>query len=334
MSVKPRPALSFAQWKAGFDGFSMRGCAVRERGFYYFALEALPAGSRASAKRKDPRGAVTHLGILYEKDAAEPWSFDALYGFSSPQLAVAMHPKPHALMSGGLQGVYAAGSGYDGLEQPLPHMRPHRLRVIDGVMYAVGYKRRVFRREGPARWTLMSQGPGFEEPQGDDAIERAGFKDISGFSASDVYAVGGKGDVWHYSGSAWRRCAFPSTHYLETVLCAGDGKVYVTGQSGSVFVGAGDSWTQTEEGSFSGYFNDCVWFAGKVWLAHDSGLYVLNPKGEVIGVQLPPELHVTTGHLAVGDGVLLSAGLGGASVFDGKQWQILVNHFEMREHTR
>jgi hypothetical protein len=319
--------ISPSAWSQGFSGFSMRGCAVRERGFFYFVLEELPAHHKARQAAGDTRPTMAHLAVYYEPDTQEAWSFDELFGFPNPKLAVLRVPKPHCVVTGGQSGVYAAGSDYDGIEPPAPAL-VRRVRGVAGVGFAVAGERRVFQRSAPKQWDLLG-GP--MTLSSNQSTESVGFRDVSGFSENDIYSVGGQGDVWHWNGTEWRRCDFPSNYFLETVLCAGDGKVYITGQAGSIFVGRDDKWKLLESDALSGYYNDTVWYDDKVWLSHDSGLYVLNHQGTAESADLPPQIHVTTGYLSVGDGLMLSAGIGGASVYDGKKWEILVNHFEMQK---
>jgi len=136
--------------------------------------------------------------------------------------------------------------------------------------------------------------------------------------------------VWHWNGTTWRQCSFPSNVYLRTVLCANNGNVYITGQEGVVFLGKGDQWKLISEPNSSLYYNDTVFYEDKIWLASDAGLFYLNDEHEVQAADLPPRIHVTTGFLSVGDGLMLSAGNGGISLYDGKNWKVLVNHFEMK----
>ncbi|NHZ40887.1 hypothetical protein [Massilia aquatica] len=67
---------------------------------------------------------------------------------------------------------------------------------------------------------------------------------MGAFSAADMYAVGSDGDVWHFEGTAWHSCPFPTDASLETVCCAGDGLVYITEINGSVWAGRSDGWTR------------------------------------------------------------------------------------------
>lgn len=230
--------------------------------------------------------------------------------------------------------VYSDVSSDDALEKPAIDTRWHqndlnapvkRIKRVNGRLYAICRDRRVLQRKGEGKWAEF---PGLQRP-----VERLdpkvssldfGFADMDAFSASDVYAAGGSGDVWHYNGSEWRRCDFPSNEWLETLCCAGDGKVYVSGKMGSLWVGRGDTWKRISEGQYAVPFNDTVWFADKLWCVNDYALYTLEKDG-LQPAAVPDFVQLTTRRLDVSAdrSQMLSAGKRGASLFDGKQWQLL-----------
>lgn len=315
-----KSTLTSDEWLSTFSGYTTKGCALREKGFYYVLLEALP--STHDGGRRPEHGGEDRLAIYIAEDAPTSWGHSVLVGFSGPLLAVAHRPKSQAIVAGGLHNVYYIGSGEAEVEPPF--LPVTRLRSIAGWVYATHLYRGVSVRRGAGRWESLAAGINVPAES-----EGHGFLDISGLSEDNLYAVGGRGDVWRWNGARWRRCHFPSNIYLRTVLCAGDGEVYITGQGGVVYVGGGDRWKRLGGGDFSLYFNDTVWYDGKVWLASDAGLYSLDHQGSVQPVDLPPALHVTTGYLSVGDGLMLSAGIGGVSVYDGNDWELIVNHVEM-----
>ncbi|MCV4592615.1 hypothetical protein OFC51_26410, partial [Escherichia coli] len=65
---------------------------------------------------------------------------------------------------------------------------------------------------------------------------------VDGFSENDIYAAGGKGDVWNFDGDEWRQIHFPSNMLIESICCGQDGYVYIGAQSGTVFKGRKDQW--------------------------------------------------------------------------------------------
>jgi hypothetical protein len=207
-----------------------------------------------------------------------------------------------------------------------------RIKRVNGRIYAVCLARLLLERRGPRQWVEF---PGLERPK--ELLDKGtyplafGFTDLDAFGESDVYAVGGRGDVWHYDGKLWKRCDFPSNESLETVCCGGDGNVYISGNMGSLWVGRGDTWKKLADGNYNVSFNDTVWFAGRLWCANDYGLFDLGNKG-FEPAQVPNDTQLTARRLDVSpDGTrLLSAGNHGASVFDGKEWQLLFSDLDMR----
>jgi hypothetical protein len=221
-----------------------------------------------------------------------------------------------------------------GLESPDIDTRWHggkrkapvsRVKRVNGRLYAVCRDRRILERKGAGQW---SEFPGLQRPVERQAegvpILDFGFVDMDAFGESDIYAVGGKGDVWHYDGKEWRRRDFPSNEWLDAVCCGGDGKVYISGNNGSLWVGSGDTWRRISEAQFTVSFNDLVWFADRLWASNDYALYTLGKEGPE-PADVPPFVQLTTRRLDVSAdrSRLLSVGKRGASLFDGKEWQLL-----------
>lgn len=205
-----------------------------------------------------------------------------------------------------------------------------RLKRVNGKLYALCNDRLILERTGTAQWTEF---PGLERPAGllDDIASKLafGFADMDAFSATDMYAVGGHGDVWQYNGSQWSPCNWPDTEKLNTVCCTGDGKVYITGNDGTIWMGRDARWEKVPTTRYTIGYNDTVWFAGQLWLANDDGLEILGPNGPQ-QADVAPAVHRTARRLNLSaDGtLLLSAGQHGASLFDGKEWQVLFNSLE------
>lgn len=206
-----------------------------------------------------------------------------------------------------------------------------RLKRVNGAIFAVALDRLLLERKGPSQWNALD---GLERPK-ERLIESTnplsfGFNDMDAFGPADMYAAGGKGDVWHFDGKSWRRRDFPSNEWLHTICCAGDGNVYITGKMGSMWQGRGDKWKKLADDVFSVPFNDSVWFAGKLWCSSDYGLYVLGQRGLKLA-EVDSDVQLTARRLDVSpDGSrLLSCGNHGASVFDGRTWQLLFSALDM-----
>lgn len=65
---------------------------------------------------------------------------------------------------------------------------------------------------------------------------RVWLNDITGTSASDVWAVGSRGTILHYDGAAWRTSQLSSNETLAHVLARADGSVWATASLSRVHV--------------------------------------------------------------------------------------------------
>jgi len=152
-----------------------------------------------------------------------------------------------------------------------------------------------------------------------------GFSDLDGFCESDIYAAGGKGDVWRFDGSRWRQIAFPTNTYVNTVCCGGDGNVYISCYEGLTFVGRGNRWKEIRGlGRVYLGFKDMVWHSGQAWCTSENGIWRIRNASEwVSDNDLATEVRVCSGNMYVNDGVLLVAGMGGAAFLENDQWQVI-----------
>jgi hypothetical protein len=205
---------------------------------------------------------------------------------------------------------------------------------INEDIYLIASRRRIFRRERMEHWTEITQLPGVM-PYNPSVLEGStldfGFEDIAAFDHSDIYAVGGSGDVWHYNGKKWQQIHFPSNELLFTVCCAGDGNVYITGNNGSLWVGRGDRWKRLSEGRFSSPFKDTAWFAGRLFCGNGLGLwYLKGDKLESIRDEVDSKVATSVGRIDISpDGkLMLTAGPYGATIYDGEKWDVLFNSLQ------
>jgi hypothetical protein len=212
---------------------------------------------------------------------------------------------------------------------------------VSGQVYAIGDFRKIYRRIGIEQWIeLGKEGKGVPLPKDVETGKRysmsLGFKDMSAFSASDMYAVGGEGDVWRFDGDKWHNCPMPTNSDLITVCCAGDGNVYITEFNGSVWMGREEKWKKIAEADIAPGFGpvDSAWFNNKLYLGAQEGLWAIDAKKKMV---LPlDELEkgapnaTNSGRLDLSpDGkYLLTAGPYGACLNDGTGWQRLFSSFD------
>jgi hypothetical protein len=314
--------LSDLEIKENIDGYFFYDCAVRDKeSFSFLMFESID--DAANGRRRlinyfpnDPEG--DRIGKM------------ELTGFSRPIMAASLYPKNQSVVVASDCTVCVQGGGDGGMERPIPNgdelsagvLRAcFNLATIDGYIHAVGPWRTVCKRIGPNHWeSLVGDRSTLPKPPRRGSSTDGGFDAIAGFHSNDLYCVGGKGDAWRYDGQRWYQCVVPTNMYFRSVCCAGDGFVYIGMQSGSVMRGREDSWEIIHRDEMTLAFKDMVWYGDKVWCTSDYGLWVIE-EGKLKEADVPPEVKACSGNLSVGDGVMLLAGMYGATVFDGRNWQ-------------
>lgn len=184
---------------------------------------------------------------------------------------------------------------------------------IAGKAYAVGFNGMVYRLDKSDYWTRIDDG--LPATFNIDAIH--------GYTDSDIYAVGNNGNLWHFDGKNWQKHELPTNLHLYAVNCAGDGVVYVAGDSGVLMKGNKSIWEIVDHDATEEDIWDLEWFNGKLYVSTLTNLYWLN------GDQLEP---VSFGkdkpksfyQLSAAPGVLWSVGEFDIMSFDGQQWSRVV----------
>jgi hypothetical protein len=311
-------------WIECFRGWLITDCSVRGSDMIYLCLRKKISVSEASVSW-DADISTRIVNIAINVSSPDNWGNQELTGFTIPVLGVSRSPFVSAqglVASKNRNGdVWPRGSGING---PIEHIHnggepfPKRLKCINGMTYCVSAFRCIYKRVAVGQWEPMNEG----FPQVARNLSQ-GFSDLDAFSESDMYAVGGNGDVWHYDGIKWTQMTFPSNAELGTVTCAGDGNVYISGEGGSLWVGQKSTWTSIYKGASSILWNDVLWFEGKLWLSSDYQFRIWN------GKDLEPVMHEgkavpMNGHMDAYDGLLAIASPEYVMTYDGKSWSYIV----------
>ena len=326
MDVK-EDCLSLADYKKNFEGYGIRDVAVRDRNIFSFiALQDWP-----NDKPRPFEDELSTRYIAYFRDEGPNgrWGSDGLEGFGGLMTCGASKPLWQNINVDGTGQVYVKGSGVTEIEQKIPggggqgpkRGGVRRIKQIDGWLYGSGGFRSMFKRVGRNQWVEIGPLPPMKKGQ-------CGFDDFGAFSETDIYAAGGKGDVWRYDGKAWHAVPFPSNMWIKSVCCGQDGYVYIGAQSGSVFRGRNNEWKLIHKGDLSLPFKDMVWFGDRVYATNDYGLWEIKD-GVVAPSDAPIEITNCSGNLSVGDGVMLLAGHYGAALHDGTGWTRLFSIIEL-----
>jgi hypothetical protein len=325
-------------WQEAIGGFEITDISVRDRNILYLCARKAMSYDEAS-HLSDSQIPSRIIGIYLDDEPGDNYGFQEIGGMSLPVLGVSRtpFPRPSGLITSkdrdGDTWPFGGGSG------PMEQIAPgkwtgaNRLKCINGFTYSVGSSRDIYKRVAVGQWVPFVNGfptaselPDFSKMSTSKmlSITRTyGFNDMDAFSESDMYAVGGHGDVWHFDGKQWRQMGFPSNVQLATVTCAGDGNVYISGEGGSLWVGQKSTWKSLYKGSSGVLWNDVLWFDNKLWLASDYQFRIWNGK-ELERVMYKGESVSINGNMDAYDGLLAVASLEVVMTFDGKEWRTIV----------
>ncbi len=304
-----------------FEGYYINGVAVRDTGYIYFTIREKrddidPVLQERMAKKN-------FVSFSPEDPIGEQWGAQGYEGLDKIWSATTTIPLGQYIGVDMDGRVYVLGSGIEEMEETIPEEKTiMNSRSIGGRLYIAGSSRYVARRLERNRWEALKEG--IKKPTCDEHLYSAGFNCLDGFSEQDIYAAGGKGDLWHFNGNEWRQINFPSNMLIESICCGRDGFVYIGALSGTVFKGRENQWTMIHRGMLSLPFRQMVWFQDRVWATSDYGVWQI-VGDKVISADLPSEVSVCAGYISCSDTILALAGFYGAARLDGKKWDILIN---------
>ena len=312
--------LNKALWISVVEGWIITDCAVREKNILQLCLRKnLPHEEALQLLDHDIQ---TKSLSIYLDTPNDPYGLSTMTGYNKPRVGVARKPKGQALVvarnSDGQVNVFGGGKDFpDEYIHKDGWPMTWRIKCINGYAYSVGGQRKIYKRSDIGKWEKFADLPKSEQ------VETVGFNDMDAFSESDMYAVGGHGDVWHYDGKQWDQIGFPSNVQLGTVTCAGDGNVYISGEGGSLWVGKSSTWKSIYTGGSSILWNDVLWFENKLWLSSDYQFRIWN------GKELEPVTHKgkdvpMIGHMDAYDGLLAIASSEYVMTYDGVAWKTVV----------
>jgi hypothetical protein len=187
------------------------------------------------------------------------------------------------------------------------------LATIGGYAFACGSDRQVFKRVDEGQWISM------HAPDSSKLDGTYGFESIAGFDEEDIYAVGWKGEIWHFNGEKWRQIDSPTIQILTSVVCAEDGVVYIGGRNGTLIKGRGDIWEIVNRTGYNGDIWSMQFFDKKLFIATLDRICTLKEQ-DLEPVKMGNDYPGTCYHLTTSDGVMWSIGTDDIFSFDGKTW--------------
>ncbi|MEM9383901.1 MAG: hypothetical protein AAGA68_02500 [Pseudomonadota bacterium] len=213
------------------------------------------------------------------------------------------------------------------------------LERIDEQVFAAGSMRKLYRRTGPVTWEDLTREQ--QHPQLYQDIDELkarglrymdmeiGFHALDGFSETDIYVGGDRGDCWRYDGTTWHRLDLPLNFRIDAICCAGDGNVYIGGSGDQILRGREDEWealaSPTGDYIYAADINAMAWYDGRLWAATDLGLFTLEDD-ELRAYTFPESGAVQHSfkRVTASEHGLLSYGLYQALVYDGTAWTELI----------
>ena len=231
------------------------------------------------------------------------------------------------------------------------------IRAVGGQVYAVGSDRQVYRRKGPSRWEAYDVGTRPESAMTDKMLgkpvapvdkappkkkaERSrpknppapapaksaahtstiGFEAIDGYSITELYAVGHRGEVWQWEGTRWiqRESGLGEKDVLTLLTCAVDGQAYAAGKKGLLLKGRGETWEKLPSG-LTDDITGLRLFDGQLYAMTHKGLY-LHDGHKLVAVALPKkDAPKTFGSLDATRESLWCIGAKDIFTYDGKTW--------------
>lgn len=239
-------------------------------------------------------------------------------------VAVVEEPRPKVLWMG-VDGeiTVAAASGLTTEIIDVSSNRPTDLvfltciRKIGGHVYVAGMARQAYRRESPDRWARIDKGVFVPREKRKESI---GLMDINGLKEDSLWAVGLKGEIWHYDGSGWTQFASPVKVTLTRILCLRDNEIYACGLSGTIIRWDGKEWQPMQHGTTQKSFWGMTYFQGKIFLSTSNGVFVL--ENETLTPVNFGRKGITTEFIDANDGVMWSVGTKDVfSTEDGIIWK-------------
>jgi hypothetical protein len=300
-------------------GFEFSGVSVRSPQIIGFPAQKGPFD--------DPLEQRNTAAFWYypQKPPEKQWAVRYLGNATGAHLCAAFKPNERWVCVTEDGEVCVVGQGDNEWESPIikkPNVYFSNVKSVrKGHAIAVGIRRKVFLRTAPNRWVQLDTGL---FPQGEQTdLENAGFSDIDGFSEEDMYACGGKADLWHYHGKLWTRIDLPTNAVLKNLCCADDGNVYITTNRKEVIKGRDATWEVIEQEETTDVLESIVSYDGKVLIATVPAIFTV--EGTVFKPASLGEPDMKSkAHLAAGNGILVVAGSDEAALYDGKAWSVIL----------
>lgn len=194
------------------------------------------------------------------------------------------------------------------------------VKEIGQHLYVCGDNNQVYRRSDSGIWEHIDQGI-LKEFSSDTWTF---LSDINGLSEDDIYAVGYKGSIYHYTGRGWTVVPHNAgEEKLSKIKIISKDIVYIVGDNGTILKGnCRDGFKDLSSLMHIQHYTDIEFFDGVLYLASNKGMFILDYATDEVRkykTDLVTDLQ-DTHKLSAKDGVLWSIGIKDIAWFDGKSW--------------
>lgn len=255
------------------------------------------------------------LVVLHDGQLAETWM-----KFNAHSICAITRPSTGlvAISSDGFFSVFSrsveTGNIFKSPDAGGPHYGSLRsVATIDGRAYAVGLRGCVFALDDSGRWSWSGKG----------LPEEVNLEAIDGYGIEDLFAVGFRGEIWHFNGKVWESEVVPTNVNLTSVLCTPEGVVYAAGHSGTLLRGSRGMWEILAQEVAKEDLWDLEWFGGRLFASSLGGVYSLNGNA-LEPVNFGATRPESTYRLSATRELLWSVGEGDVMAYDGAQWRRVV----------
>ena len=328
--------------------FYIADCTITKKNVFAFVLEAELSEDQLEEEQSncwDPDLRLKALCLFnMNRPLEKQWAIKYLPGWksiingSASMPAEVVNLQTTSLYPSFANRVFVLGNGQAVEEDPLEPLMNNqtyargaltKIKTIEGYAYVCGHGRSLIRRLEKNTWESFSQCFPYDSQQLlNHCSVNPGFEDLDGWSTSDIYLVGGHGEVWHFDGQSAQQLKSPSSGRLYAICCGGDGMIYIAGDDG-LYCGNGHLWTHIPGSESIPCIKDMVWFEDQIWCTGLlGGVYQIHQQ-KLVKTALPPEIKACAGNLSTEGDLLLMGGPGGAAFKSEGLWQIIFSNAEM-----
>jgi hypothetical protein len=312
-----------------FENYIIHDCAICDVDYYVVCAEERLSEDEFNYYSNRGRTKVGFYNPTKQYDDGPTWGDRVFPENSFYNSRIVNSKKREYILSDNTGEVFYGGLGENKHREDTlsKFLRVKNLVNINGVVFGVGAARKITKRNGANDWSLISQSIQTEE------VSYKGFSDLDGFNENDLYAVGGKPDIWRFDGLEWHQLDVIDSAFMpECVCCASDGYVYIGGAWGMIVRGRGDEWESYMEVKESGQFKNSTFFSavnykGRIFFGSEKGVFVIDENSPTLEYkkydfegQISP---FPAKKMDVGHGLMMCASENKVAIFDGEQWKVI-----------